>query len=417
MEGGSVSAIERVVVIHDFSKPEGGAGILAAESIQQYLSHGLPVTFITGESQTPELESLGVSVVGVNSKPLLEISTIEALRQGYHNSAAKKLIEDWIEENDTPRTVYHLHNWSQMLSPSIFVPLKRVAERTIVTCHDFFNVCPNGAFLNFKTSTPCDLTPGSMACFMSACDRRSHLHKIWRFARQRHLNHVSEFGDHRFMFTYIHDRMKQRFEQAGFPRKDGVTIPNPVRPWCSERIEAEKNSGFLFVGRVTSDKGADIALSAANDVGEALTVVGDGELAASGAAFYQNATFMGWKQPEEIAEIAKSMRAIMVPSRVNEPFGLVILEAAMSGLPVIVSDRAALSSDVERMGFGHTFSVTDPTRLNDIITELASDDGRVEQMSKAGFEHANELCNTPESWIDAHISLFEARLTEAQTTV
>lgn len=405
-----MSGIERVVVIHDFSKPEGGAGILTAECIRQYVSHGLNVTFITGEGRTQELDDLNVEVVGLNSKPLLEISALEALRQGYHNGAALDLIQNWIDQNDTPGTVYHLHNWSQMLSPSIFIALKTVAERTIVTCHDFFNVCPNGAFMNFKETLPCDLKPGTMACLKSTCDRRSHMHKVWRFARQRHLNKISEFATRRFMFTYIHDRMKERFELAGFPRTDGETIPNPVRPWTTERIEAEKNSGFLFVGRVSGDKGADIALAATEQVGEPLTVIGEGEFSQNGSAFNTHAKFLGWKQPEEIAEIARHARALIVPSRVNEPFGLVILEAAMSGLPVIVTRRAALADDVERIGFGQRFSIREPEQLPATITAFARDDDLIKKMSMTGFEHAGELCHTPDSWIEAHISKFEQRL-------
>jgi len=410
-----VSGIERVVVIHDFSKPEGGAGILTAESIRQYVSHGLPVTFLTGEASTSELEDLNVDVVGLNSKPLLDISALEALRQGYHNGAALELVRDWIATHDTPGTVYHLHNWSQMLSPSIFIALKSVAERTIVTCHDFFNVCPNGAFMNFRDTLPCNLKPGSMACLMSACDRRSHLHKIWRFARQRHLNKISEFGTRPFMFTFIHDRMKERFEQAGFPRSDGETIPNPVRPWTTERIKAEDNSGFLFVGRVSSDKGADLALAATTEIGETLTVIGEGELSQEGSAFYPQANFVGWKQPSEIAEIARHCRALIVPSRVNEPFGLVILEAAMSGLPVIVTRRAALVDDVERLGFGERFAIRSAGQLPSVIKKFASDDDLIKKKSLAGFEHAGELCHTPESWIDAHIVKFETRLNDLAT--
>lgn len=410
-----MSGIERVVVIHDFSKPEGGAGILTAECIRQYVSRGLPVTFLSGEASTPELDNLNVDVVGLNSKPLLEISAMEAFRQGYHNGAALDLVRDWIAAHDTPGTVYHLHNWSQMLSPSIFIALKTVAERTIVTCHDFFNVCPNGAFMNFRKTLPCDLKPGSMACLMSACDRRSHLHKIWRFARQRHLKAISEFGSRRFMFTYIHDRMKERFEQAGFPRSDGETIPNPVRPWTHDRIKAENNSGFLFVGRVSGDKGADLALAATTEIGEPLTVIGEGELSQNGAAFYPNATFVGWKQPGEIAEIARKARALIVPSRVNEPFGLVILEAAMSGLPVIVTRRAALADDVERLGFGRRFAIRNSKELPSTIKAFAGDDALIKQMSAAGFEHAKELCHTPETWIDAHIEKFENRIDELAT--
>ena len=411
-----MDAIDRIVVIHDFSEPEGGAGILAAESIRQYRARGLPVTLITGEGDTETLSAQGVSVVGLNAQPLLEISAVQALRQGYHNKAALELVQNWIDENDTPGTVYHLHNWSQILSPAIFVALKSVAERTIVTCHDFFNVCPNGAFTHFGTSKSCSLKPGSMACFASQCDRRSHLHKVWRFTRQHHLNHLADFGGHAFTFTYIHDRMKQRFEDAGFPGQDGVTIPNPVRAWTEKRVEAENNSGFLFVGRVSSDKGADLALIAAADANQPITIIGEGDLAQSGPALYPNANFVGWKQHNEIAEIARNARALIVPSRVTEPFGLVILEAAMSGVPVIVTKSAYLAEDVERLDFGQSFQTSDPDTLRDILVEFATNDQLVERMSKAGMTSASSLCHTPESWAERFLDVF-ARKLEFQNAV
>lgn len=405
-----MTGIERVVVIHDFSTPEGGAGVLALESIRQYRSRGLPVTLMTGEGRTPELEALGVSVVGLNAKPLLEVSAMEALRQGYHNADAEALVRDWIAAHDTSQTVYHLHNWSQMLSPSIMRPLRAVADRCVVTCHDFFNACPNGAFMHFPTFSPCELKPGSFACFKSKCDRRSRLHKIWRFARHRHLEDMAAFGGHNHTFTFIHDKMKDRFQCAGFAGKDCITIPNPVRAWTKSRIAAEQNSGFLFVGRVTSDKGADIALTAAAETEQPLTVVGDGELAKSAAAFYPNATFAGWKQPEEIAEIAKTARALIVPSRVSEPFGLVILEAAMSGLPVIVTKNAYLAGDVERLGFGQSFDPGKKETLKAALSKFAKDDELVAQMSQAGHETAQTLCHTPDSWAACFLDVFAGKL-------
>ncbi|WP_370371346.1 glycosyltransferase family 4 protein, partial [Henriciella pelagia] len=168
-------------------------------------------------------------------------------------------------------------------------------------------------------------------------------------------------------------------------------------------------SGFLFVGRVGRDKGADIALRATRDAGQKITIIGRGELE-SEADRFPDATFTGWLDREEIAGHARRARALIVPSRVTEPFGLVILEAAMSGLPVIVSDSAYLSRDAERMGFGSRVSVSDEAALCETINRFATDDSLIRAMSECAFYRSSALCHTPESWTDAHLEIFSRKL-------
>ena len=402
--------IERIVVIHDYSIAEGGAGILALKAVEQYRAGGYPVTMITGQASTEHLESLGVSVVGLNSAGLLEQSAVKAMRDGLHNSATVKLISRWIAEHDTPGTVYHLNNWAQILSPTIYKALRPVLHRTLVTCHDFFNVCPNGSFLNFGTSEPCNARPLSAGCFFKQCDRRNPIHKYWRFARHVHLNQIARFDHNPATFSFIHQEMREKFRRAGFGAPETEVIPNPVEPWTNARIRAEKNSGFLFVGRLGRDKGADIAMKATADAGTAITMIGSGELEQDAPHRFPHARLTGWLKPEEIAGYARHARALIVPSRVTEPFGLVILEAAMSGLPVIVSDSAYLSRDVEQMGFGRRFSVNDPRRLVDLIQMLAHDDGIVKEMSQRAFETASSLCHTTATWTEANLDVFRRKL-------
>lgn len=402
----SQSAIERVVVINDFSVPEGGAGVLALEAVKQYRRLGYPVSFLTGQGATAELEAMGVSVTGLDGAPLLQTNPARAMMQGLHNARAQRLIAEWIGRHDTPRTVYHLHNWAQILSPAVFAALRPVDGRTIVTCHDFFNICPNGGFLHYGRFRPCQLRPLSAACILSQCDRRNALHKYWRIARQAHLNRLARFRDSRFTFSFIHERMRRKFVDSGFPARRLLAIPNPAQPWSLERIRAEGNASFLFVGRMGSDKGADIALRAARLAGAPITMVGSGEAWRDLAAAYPEARFEGWCDRARIRQIARGARALIVPSRVIEPFGLVICEAAMSGLPVILSDRAYLAPEVEARGFGHSFSVSDIEGLAATMKAVMGNDLAVERMSRNAFEQSDFLCHTPEGWISAFVRHF-----------
>lgn len=407
--------IERVVVIHDFASPEGGAGILAIRAAQEYKRRRIAVTYFAGSIDGADEGLDGIDIVGLHAARLLDTSPARAILQGFHNQAAHNCLSDWITKNDTDHTVYHLHNWSQILSPAIFAALEGVSDRLVVTCHDFFNICPNGGFTDFPRSQPCDLKPLSLGCLVSQCDRRSNAHKYWRVLRQGHLNRLARPVRSRATFTFLHDRMQAKFVGNGFSARRMVTIPNPVDPWSSERIEAESNREFLFVGRLGSDKGADLAVEACAGAAVPITLVGGGELEGRLRAGGRELHLAGWCNRTEILDHASRARALIVPSRVLEPFGLVIVEAAMSGLPVIVSERAYLAGDCQRLGFGLSFDPAQPSSLIEMVTKVANDDLMVAQMSSNGFVHAGSVALSVAEWSEQFILLFRNAIAERQT--
>ncbi len=406
--------IDRIVVINDFASASGGgASLIAMLAIHEYRRRGIAVTLLTGQAATAELEALGVDVIGLGAKRLLELSAGQALLQGLHNGDAARTLSAWIAAHDTPATVYHLHNWSQILSPAVFGALRPVEQRLIVTCHDFFAVCPNGGFVHYGRSEPCSLKPLSLQCLTSQCDRRNGLHKAWRVGRQVWLGQQARFARSNATFTFLHERMRNKFVASGFPARDLVTLANPVEPWTPDRIAAERNSGFLFVGRLGSDKGSDLAISAARQSGQHVTLIGDPGPDGAALAADPNVTVAGWCDRAEIARFAAQARALVVPSRVTEPFGLVILEAAASGLPVIVSDRAYLASEAETGGFGQSFDVSQPGALGRLFSEFAANDAVIAGMSQAGHVRARALCQSPAEWADALLGLFERKFRAA----
>lgn len=404
--------IDRVVVIHDFAAPEGGAGVLATLAAREYARRGIPVTYFAGAIAGAGEGLAGIELTGLDSVRLLDRRPLSAMVQGFHNSEARDSLRAWIAANDTSRTVYHLHNWSQILSPAIFQGLRGVEERLVITCHDFFNVCPNGSFTHFPASRHCVLKPLSLKCLASQCDRRSSTHKYWRTAREVYLNRLTRPARSKAIFTFLHERMKAKFVESGFIADRMVTLPNPVAAWSPERIPAERNREFLFVGRIGRDKGADLAAEAAAQAGVKLTLIGAGELAESLGGNGADLRMAGWCDRRGILEHARRARALIVPSRVVEPFGLVILEAAMSGLPVIVSERAYLATDVERLGFGLSFDPSVHGRLGEAMSLLAANDAQVELMSRKAKARAGALALSVPEWSERLMALFRTALAD-----
>lgn len=118
-----------------------------------------------------------------------------------------------------------------------------------------------------------------------------------------------------------------------------------------------KEKYFLFMSAMDwlTEKGLDTALSLSQQIGFELVVAGT-------ATNYQiinrvsemcrevNATYVGDVRGKEKAELLAGARGFLFPTRVNEAFGLGMVEAMMSGTPVICSDQGAcpeiVSADV-----------------------------------------------------------------------
>lgn len=88
---------------------------------------------------------------------------------------------------------------------------------------------------------------------------------------------------------------------------------------------------FLTVGRVAVEKNLEAFL--ALDLPGTKLVVGDGPARAQLSRRYPDAVFVGSKQGEALAEIYAAADVFVFPSR-TDTFGLVLLEALASGVPV-----------------------------------------------------------------------------------
>jgi glycosyltransferase involved in cell wall biosynthesis len=92
-----------------------------------------------------------------------------------------------------------------------------------------------------------------------------------------------------------------------------------------------KRPVFLTVGRVAVEKNLDAFLSL--DLPGTKVVVGDGPARQALEARYRDAVFLGTKHGEELAAVYASADVFVFPSR-TDTFGLVLLEALASGVPV-----------------------------------------------------------------------------------
>jgi glycogen(starch) synthase len=92
--------------------------------------------------------------------------------------------------------------------------------------------------------------------------------------------------------------------------------------------------------------------------------------------------FAGWLTAEELRGLASAADVVVVPS-IYEPFGLVALEAAAAGAPLVVARTGGLAEGVRDDVTGRTVPAGRPGALADAITDVLHDRVGARRRSRA----------------------------------
>ena len=114
-------------------------------------------------------------------------------------------------------------------------------------------------------------------------------------------------------------------------------------------------------------------------------LLGDGPLRAELEEAWPEATFLGWLPRAQVQIEMQHARALLFPSLWYETAGLVAIEAAATGLPVIVADTCAATSYVQPEKTGAWFKGGSVDELTAALRRC-HDDTLVEQWSVAAYE-------------------------------
>ena len=401
----------RVVVVNDASTARGGATGLALLQARLLKDRGIDVAvFAADRDPNPDLAASGIAWHNAGTDPLTRAPPLTAATRGMYSRPVHAALTGLIAATDTPDTIYHVHSWSKALTASAFTALRPVARRTLIHAHDYFLACPNGGYMDYRADAPCTRVPLSAACLATNCDKRSYAQKMWRTARQMALRRATVGADWGGVLM-IHPGMEPGLARGGWAPGDLHTLRNPATALTRDRIRAEDNIGLVFVGRVETEKGVEDAIAAAALADIPLTIIGDGPLRAPLAARHPEVAFTGWLDRAGIAVHIATARALVMPSRYPEPFGLVAAEASLSGLPVIAAQTALLAPEIAEYGLGLSCDTRDIAAFAAAMREIADmPHGRIEAMSRNAASGAAGLCTTPATWIDAQIDHYDRLL-------
>lgn len=283
------------------------------------------------------------------------------------NPAAARALAATIERIEPQRVL--VHNYHSLLSASILPVLqrykRRLGYRTFLTCHDYHMVFYNPNMLTYPQRGVVKPLPldalGNGRRLLTCASPRGTLHdavkKLHWHVVDMLLNPAAVFDQFLCPSPYMREALNRR----GITRS--AILPNPVNTGITPRqpCTVDKDRFDLaFVGRVEPEKGLDAFLELAERMRwhrlSSVTVYGDGSQRGTLQSKYASLVeakrlrFAGRLDHAQLFGALREHDALLLPSIWAENAPLVIVEAAMIGLPVVVHDLGSLSSFGDEIG-------------------------------------------------------------------
>lgn len=362
-----------VVIANDFAHIRGGSDRAALESAIGLARAGHRVLLFTavGPVAPHLLDVPGLEVRCLGEPDILgNQNRLDAAVNGIWNRQAASSLRLALADFDPARTVVHIHGYTKALSMAVPNAATKLGYKVVLSLHDYFLACPNGAYFLHPRLEPCTKVPLSAGCLGCNCDSRNRIHKLWRFTRTWMQNRVVRLPAQLAHVIAVSETCR-RSALSLLPRGVPVsTVHYPVDAEHDEPLPVASNTAFVFVGRLERNKGPHLFAEAAARLGVEAVFCGKGPAEAEIKAIYPSARITGWLDRTALRREVARARAVVFPSLWAETFGLVVAEALSRGVPVIASRGTAAEEQIENETNGLLFDRGSVKSLTSALDQL-----------------------------------------------
>lgn len=350
----------RVLIAHNEYQQRGGEDAVVEAETALLERHGHPV--LEYRRHNDEVKGLGMGTLA---------------RQTLWSDRAAEEVGDLIAQFKPD--VIHVHNTLPLISPSIYWVASRNNVPVVQTLHNFRLICPQALLL--REGVVCEDCVGKVPW-------RGALRKCYRGSLAQSAVVASTIALHRGLGTWqrkiaryiaLNDFCRDKFIEGGLPADKIVVKPNFID--LPEAPGQEKRSGFLYVGRLSVEKGVAVLAKALEQAPQiSLEVAGSGPQAgdfdpAAGVRM------LGALPPDVVYRRMRGATALVMPSVWYENFPRTLVEAFACGLPVIASRIGALQHLVDDQSTGLLF---EPGNSADLADKLRWAQAHPQRMAEMG---------------------------------
>ncbi|WP_281336387.1 glycosyltransferase [Flavobacterium eburneipallidum] len=362
------------------------------------------------------------AVVEQEVKLLKEKHTVEVLyfqNQGGWRGALQFLVSIW---NTTAATqvknkikvfqpdVVHIHNWHFALGPLVFRTINKLGISVVHTVHNYRLLCPSGILLHQgKLFTDSLKQAFPWKAVQNKVYRSSVLLTFWlAFIVWFH----KKIGTWKKVNSYVclTPFAVDLFQESNFgiPKEQFSVKPNFKSVARNLNIVARENH-FLFIGRLSEEKGIATLLNAFKDMPYSLKMAGDGPLkneVVQVAKEYNNITYLGNLSSAEVVTELRKTQALIFPSVWYEGMPMTVLEALSASTPIIASNLGAMTSLVTDTYNGFHFEAGDFKDLQKQVIRFDSLSEEEKNQMRANAFDTYTLHYSPELQLDYFDSIY-----------
>ena len=357
----------RVLVVHNTYQQRGGEDTVFESEVELLRKNGVEVETLLYDNH--EIKT---------AKDKL----LTGLFAAYSPKGKKKLLKKIIEwEPD----IIHVHNFFPLASPAIFYAANEMKVPIVMTLHNYRLICPS-AYLyyhgriyedNIQKIFP--IKPILQGVYRDSVIQTASLvlmtgiNKLlntWKNKVDRYIT-LTQFAKNKFIGTSLGANENQFVVKPNFVQDIGVGH--------------DERKDFLFIGRLSEEKGISTMLKAFSQSNSTIKILGDGPLkqdVLKAAEENKNIDYLGFKPRNEVVETLKSVKALVFTSVWYEGMPMVILEALSVGTPVIASNLGGPAEMIEDNYNGLLFDAGNDIELTKAIDKVESDSSLLSNLSK-----------------------------------
>ncbi|HUC81399.1 MAG TPA: glycosyltransferase [Flavisolibacter sp.] len=246
--------------------------------------------------------------------------------------------------------IVHVHNLHFAASPAVLYAAKHCKVPVVCTLHNYRLLCPSGAlFHNEKVFLASLEEKFPWTAVRQGVYKNSKLLTFWlALATQWHQRLGTWKLPARYIVLTSHAKTVFAKSAIGVAQENFVVKPNFSSDTAT--VSAQRNETFLYVGRLSIEKGIHFLLRTFSRLPHRLIIAGDGLLkddVIAAAEQHSNITYAGPLKKEQVEALMQQSSALIFPSIWYEGMPLTIIEAFANGLPVIASRLGAMECMVE----------------------------------------------------------------------